>query len=86
MYPCNSNQHAFRPGHSTESALSRIFNEIEKGIHRRGYTLAVFLDVAGVFSNLSFQAAEKALTDKKINKQIKNWYLNYLKTEQVSLT
>ena len=41
-------------------------NEVEKGVLRRGYTLAVFLDVAGAFNNLSFQAAEKALKNKKI--------------------
>ena len=54
-------------------------NEIEKGIHRRGYTLAVFLDVAGAFDNLSFDAADKALKSKKVNEQIRKWYLGYLK-------
>ena len=77
-HPYNKNQHAFRSGHSAESALSRIVNEIEKGTHRRGYTLAVFLDVAGAFDNLSFTAADKALKSKKVNEEIRKWYLGYL--------
>ena len=79
--PYNKNQHAFRPGHSTESALSKIVNEIEKGTLRRGYTLAVFLDVAGAFDKLSFEAAKKALKCKQIKKEIKTWYLQYLENQ-----
>ena len=77
--PYHDKQHAFRSGRSTESALSEIANEIEKGTLRGGYSLVVFLDCAGAFDNLSFRAAEKALKRKKIKPLITKWYLNYLR-------
>ena len=76
--PYDDNQHAFRSGKSTESALSQIVNEIEKGVLRRGYTLAVFTDIAGAFDNLSFDAASKAMKSKKISGEIQRWYEQYL--------
>jgi hypothetical protein len=77
--PYNKNQHAFRLGRSTETALSQTVNIIEKGVLRNGFTLGVFLDVEGAFDNLSYAAAKKALTKKGVKTEIKTWYLQYLK-------
>ena len=77
--PYNDRQHAFRTGRSTESALSEILNEIEKGTLGNGFTIAVFFDCAGAFDNLSYKAAEKALKKKQIQPKIIRWYMNYLK-------
>lgn len=83
--PYNASQHALRAGKSTESALSEITNEIEKGTLRRGYTLAVFLDCARAFDNMSFRAAERALKKKKVHPQLIKWYMNYLKHRTSSI-
>ena len=50
--PYSKDQHAFRPGMGTETALSDAVNEIEKGVLRHGFTLAVFLDVSAAFNTL----------------------------------
>ena len=54
-------------------------NEINKGILRGNYTLPVFLDVAGAFDHLSFEAAKKAIEAEGINPRITKWYRQYLK-------
>jgi hypothetical protein len=59
--PYSPNQHAFRAGYSTESALSWAVNEVEKGVLRKGYTLAVYLDVSAAFDRLDPAAAVAAM-------------------------
>lgn len=83
--PYHTNQHAFRTGKSTESALSSILNKIEKGTTKGGYSMAIFLDCAGAFDNLSFAAAARALKIKKVNKTIATWYNNYLQNRVSSV-
>lgn len=77
-HPYDEMQHAFRSGRSTESALSQLVSEIEKGVLLRGYTLAVFTDIKGPFDNLSFEAEKKALKSKQISKYMIKWYTQYL--------
>ena len=76
--PYAKTQHAFRAGYSTETALSQAVNEIEKGTLRRGYTLAIFLDVSAAFDTLSPEAAIQAMKDRKIDEDITSWYADFL--------
>jgi hypothetical protein len=43
--PLSKNQHAFKKGSSTETAISQSISIIEKGMHGKGYSLAVYLDI-----------------------------------------
>jgi hypothetical protein len=55
----HNNQHAFRQGRSTDSALSKTVDTIEKAIFQGQHSLAVFLDIEGAFDNLAHKAVEK---------------------------
>ena len=50
--PLNKRQHAYRTGKSTESAISQVINQIEKGLLNRSYTLACFIDISSAFDRL----------------------------------
>ena len=54
--PLNKNQHAFRRGLSTDSALSSMCTKIESSILRGQYALGVFLDISGAFDNVHLSA------------------------------
>ena len=68
--PLERNQHAFRTGFGTETALSEAVNIIEKGVLKGNYALGVFLDVSGAFDHLSFKAAKEAMKRKGIDPKI----------------
>ena len=71
-HPLNSNQHAFRRGRSTESALSNFTEYIELSIKKKQYTLAIFLDIQGAFDNLTTEAMISGLKAKGVEDQIIN--------------
>jgi hypothetical protein len=76
--PTEGNQHAFRPGFSTESAISRVVYKASRGIKKKKYTLAVFLDVKGAFDNLDSHAAIKAMKRRGLDPELIAWYGDYL--------
>jgi len=84
--PLSRNQHAFRRGHSTESALTDTIDEIESSLLRQRYTLATFLDVSAAFDNLSNAAAERAMERKKFPPDIIKWFSQYLRNRYVFTT
>ena len=70
----------------TESAISQVINQVEKGLLNRSYTLACFIDISSAFDRLDPDKAIKALIDKGIPKSIALWYKDYLKMRFLSIT
>ena len=75
----NRRQHAFRKGSSCDSALSAMADRIERHIMQNEFALGVFLDIAGAFDNLSFQAAIQGLERAGVDPLIVAWYSQYLR-------
>ena len=84
--PINSKQHAFLMGRSTETAISQTVNYIEKGLRKRNFALATFIDIASAFNRLDPDAAIKAMADKNISPPIIKWYGSYLKNRVSDVT
>ena len=77
--PLHKRQHAYRMGRSTESAISQVLNEIEKGLNtKKAFTLATFIDIASAFDRLDPSKAIRAMINKGVDKDIANWYGDYL--------
>ena len=49
--PLHSNQHAYRTGFSTDTALHSAISVIEEQLERKGYVVGTFLDIEGAFNN-----------------------------------
>ena len=49
-HPINKNQHGFQRRLSTETAISRMVNYIEKHIGSGGEVLGIFLDIQAAFN------------------------------------
>jgi hypothetical protein len=78
-------QHAFRRGRSTETALSEAVDKIESGLLKQQYALAVFLDIAGAFNNLTFNAATKAMRKRGLPNNIITWYSHFLHNQESTM-
>ena len=66
------NQFAFTTGSSTEQPLSIVVDNIEAAICNKIFALSVFLDIAGAFDNISFDAIDEALSYHEIPQMFKN--------------
>ena len=82
--PLNTNQHAFRKGRSTESALSNVVEYAENALINRGYMLSVSLDIQGAFDNVTTEGMIEGLRAKGVNEQMVQWYLSCLQTRTIT--
>jgi hypothetical protein len=53
-------QHAYLKGKSTEIALHDLVYKIDGSLAQKEFALGVFLDVEGVFDNISFEVIDYA--------------------------
>lgn len=75
--PVSSNQHAFRKGFSTDTALSSLVDKIESSITRGSCTLVVFCDIEGAFNSVSSKSALQAMIDFNLPSNIVEWYKQF---------
>ena len=78
--PLHKRQHAYRVGRSTESAISQVINQLEKGMYTKKFALASFIDISAAFDKLNPDKAVAALIKKGVPENIALWYRNYLKS------
>jgi len=83
--PLNMNQHAFRKGRSTETALSNVVEFIELSLSKKLFTLGIFLDIQGAFDNVKPTSIVNAMKNKRFPNKIIRWYEHYLKNRSVEL-
>ncbi|KAL5263830.1 hypothetical protein ACHWQZ_G005038 [Mnemiopsis leidyi] len=67
------NQHGFRKGKSTDSAIHILTRRIEEAMASGHYSLGVFLDIESAFDAVSHTAIKEALTKADIPPTIVNW-------------
>ena len=78
------NQHGFRAGKSTESALHQLVTKIERTIVEGQYALGIFLDIEGAFDNVFFKSITEALTKLQLPLEIVRWINALLRSRTVS--
>ncbi len=83
--PISDNQHAFRKGRSTDTALGEAVDWIESSILRDKFVLGIFLDIEGAFDNLSTGMAIESMKGKGFPEDTINWYAYYLKNRTASI-
>ena len=83
--PFHKSQHAFRSGHSTETAALELTSKIQHHIDKKQFCLAVFLDFKGAFDTLKFSSVINAMKKRNVNFRICNWYENFLYNRKVTI-
>ena len=79
----HKNQHAFRKGRSTESALSDTIDILESEVLRKGVAIGVFLDIEGAFDNLLPEGVIRSLRSRNTPEPLLKWFRNYLYSRMV---
>ena len=68
------NQFAFLRGKSTDTALSKVVNELEKNYLNKGISGAVMLDIEGAFDRIPFKQIRKAMKRFNLPPDVIEWY------------
>ena len=77
LYP--SLQSSYRKGHSTETALLKIVNDILLNMNKQHVTLLVLLDLSAAFNTVDHDILIQRLTTKfGINRVVLNWFKSHL--------
>ena len=76
--PLSRNQHAFRPGFSTETALTNMVNSIETAFGKKHEALGVFLDIQGAFDNVDPHSIVRCMKKRGFDNNVIEWYKHYL--------
>ena len=77
--PLHENQHAYSRVRNVDTALVTVVNQIEKGLLRQQFTLAVFIDISGAFNNLNTDKAIQAMRDRGFKGPLVSWYESFVK-------
>ena len=80
-------QYGFRAGVSTETALHEFVRRIELSLAKKRTALGIFLDIVGVFDNITHSGTADALRELKVSPFLVLWIENLLRhrTIQVEL-
>jgi hypothetical protein len=84
--PLHANQYAFRKGYSTEDALTRAKDVIEKGLYRGEFVVGVWMDIKGAFDNITPEAIIQSLVNRGVEPQLVDWYEQYLHNREAGVT
>ncbi|RVE41707.1 hypothetical protein evm_013638 [Chilo suppressalis] len=71
--PLHPQQHAYRKGRSTESALHAVVHKIESAITNKTSTLAAFIDIEGAFDKTMHNSINHALRKLKVDQVTRGW-------------
>ena len=82
--PIHHHQFGFKKGKSTENAISKVVNYVEKGINSGKYVLGVFMDIAGAFDNVNLESIIREMQERNVPDKIVNWYKHFLHNRKVT--
>ena len=72
-------QSAYRAGHSTETALLRVFNDVVRNIDNQRATVLLALDISAAFDTIDFNVlADRLKVDFGIDGVALEWLLSFL--------
>ena len=81
--PLHPNQHAYRAGKSTETALHQLTVWIQEALNHNETIICAFLDIEGAFDNTPHKAVKDALTDRGVDNITIRWIHEMLTSRAV---
>ena len=85
-HPIHKNQHGFQKGLSTETAISKTVNYIEKHINTGREVLGVFLDIQAAFDTICPKHIKASLLKHGADPDLAEFYYNYITHRHLTTT
>ncbi|KMQ88925.1 lian-aa1 retrotransposon protein [Lasius niger] len=83
-HPLHVNQHAYRAGYSTETALHALVSQIEGQLETGGYPVGTFLDIEGAFNNTPHEVICREASRRGIPDGLVSWIRRMLRRRIVA--
>ena len=83
-HPLHVNQHAYRAGYSTETALHALVSRIEGQLEAGGYTVGSFLDIEGAFNNTPHEVICREASQRGVPDRLVCWIRRMLRRRIVT--
>ena len=83
--PMHKNQHGFRGGQSTETALTTFLAPIEQAIIRDQFSVVALLDAESAFNMVTYSSLLGALKARGGDERFVSWYGSYLNNRTISV-
>ena len=84
--PLHEQQHAFRLGKGTDSAVSAFVDKVEAAYQNGQVAMGVFLDIQGAFNNVSYGSIDTALQSKGFPDWFVHWYMGKIKKRTITVS
>lgn len=81
----HKSQHAYQQGKSTDTALHEVVSDVEDTFVKKEFAVGAFMDIAGAFDNLLFDAVTKSAEKLGINSRIIRWIKYMLSHRNITL-
>lgn len=72
-YPLHSNQHAYRNGYSSDTALHSAISVMGEQLEKGGYMVGAFLDIEGAFSNTPHEVVYNEASRRGVPNKLVEW-------------
>ena len=82
----HENQHGFRTGRGTDSAISQLANYVERFLLKDEACLAVFLDIQAAFDSIKPEHIKEMLLRYGVEPDLVDWYYHLLTHRDLSIT
>lgn len=84
--PLDDDQHAYRTGRSTESALHNVAYLAEKALESKSYCLMSCVDICGAFNHVTWATIERAALKKGLSRWSIRWIKSMLRNRRLKTT
>ena len=84
--PLHRDQHAYRAGRSTETALSKAVNLIEDQLNLKGFNIGTFMDIENAFNHISSKVIRKAMIRRGVPMVVVIWTCHMLENRNIMIT
>ena len=85
FHPISPQQHGFRKGYSTESAISTTVNTIEGRLLNKQFCLGVFLDIQSAFDSILPGHIRARIIEHGCPLDAAEWYYEYLRFRVIQI-
>ena len=82
--PLHCDQHAYKAGYSTQTALSKAVNLIEEQLNLKGFTIRTFMDIKGASNHTSSEVIKSAMTRQGVPTAVVDWTCHMLGNRNIN--
>ena len=84
--PLHRDQHTYKAGHSTETALSKVVNLIEDQLNLKGFAIGTFMDIECAFNHTSSEVIGRGIIRQGVSIAVVDWTCHMLGNRNVTKT